>query len=265
MDGLMFRFIICLGINYLFDYFCIVTYLGRACPDRQTSWPLTLPRGGSWSQRWDRPGRVGWSWRGGIRNASTKSGCSWQNWEMISGGDILLKPFIESYINTLSVKRAYHFFRATLTKIHHIKINYIRTQISYSTPYNNNNNNTWFLYALFPKSPKRLQYIITPVTGYISSRTNSAQFPLPWEYSLPGIAACDNGAGKFKHNNLSHPTGSPFIHLGREQQMWINCLAEGQKCRGDCETRTRTLSARVEWILQYTTTPPLMKHIWKIK
>ena len=29
-------------------------------------------------------------------------------------------------------------------------------------------------------------------------RTYSAQFPLPEEYSLPGIAACDNGAGKFK-------------------------------------------------------------------
>ena len=45
----------------------------------------------------------------------------------------------------------------------------------------------------------------------------SAQFPLPMEHSLPGIAAY-NGAGKFKHNNLSPPTGSPFIHLGREQQ-----------------------------------------------
>ena len=49
-------------------------------------------------------------------------------------------------------------------------------------------------------------------------RTYSAQFPLPGEHSLPGIATCDNGAGKFKHNNLSHPTGSPFIHLGQEQQ-----------------------------------------------
>ena len=48
-------------------------------------------------------------------------------------------------------------------------------------------------------------------------RTYSAQFPLPREHSLPGIAAY-NGAGKFKHNNLSPPTGSPFIHLGREQQ-----------------------------------------------
>ena len=33
----------------------------------------------------------------------------------------------------------------------------------------------------------------------------------PGEHSFPGIAACDNGAGKFKHNHLSHPTGSPFI------------------------------------------------------
>ena len=34
---------------------------------------------------------------------------------------------------------------------------------------------------------------------------------------LAGITAY-NGAGKFKHNNLSPPTGSPFIHLGGEQQ-----------------------------------------------
>ena len=51
-------------------------------------------------------------------------------------------------------------------------------------------------------------------------RTYSAQFPLPREHSLPGIAAY-NGAGKFKHNYLSPPTGSPFIHLGREQQYLI--------------------------------------------
>ena len=37
-------------------------------------------------------------------------------------------------------------------------------------------------------------------------RTYSAQFPLPREHSLPGIAAY-NGAGKFKHSNLSPPTG----------------------------------------------------------
>ena len=37
--------------------------------------------------------------------------------------------------------------------------------------------------------------------------------------------------------------------------MWINCLAEGQKCRGDGEIRTRALSVRVERMLQYTTTP----------
>ena len=31
-------------------------------------------------------------------------------------------------------KETYHFFRATLTKIHHIKINHIWTQISYNSP-----------------------------------------------------------------------------------------------------------------------------------
>ena len=79
-------------------------------------------------------------------------------------------------------------------------------------------NNSSFLYALFPWGPKRLQCIVTPVIGYISMpHLYSAPFPLPREHSLPGIAAY-NGAGKFKHNNLSPPTGSPFIHLGREQQ-----------------------------------------------
>ena len=75
------------------------------------------------------------------------------------------------------------------------------------------------------------------------------------EHSLPGIAAY-NGAGKFKHNNLSPPTGSP----GSRAAMWINCLAEGQKCRGDGEIRTRAFSVRVERILQYTTTPPHTLH-----
>ena len=44
------------------------------------------------------------------------------------------------HINTLSVKRNLnHFFRATLTKIHAIKINNIWTQISFNTP----NKNIW--------------------------------------------------------------------------------------------------------------------------
>ena len=32
-------------------------------------------------------------------------------------------------------KETYHFFRATLTKIHFIKINHIKAQISYDSPY----------------------------------------------------------------------------------------------------------------------------------
>ena len=121
------------------------------------------------------------------------------------------------------------------------------------------------LYALFPWGPKRLQHIITPVIGYISMpHLYSAQFPLPGEHSLPGIAACDNGAGKFKHNHLSHPTGRVLIYTPESRAaMWINCLAEGQKCSGDGEIRTRALSVRVEWILQYTctTTPPLSYYV----
>ena len=51
-----------------------------------------------------------------------------------------------------------------------------------------------------------------------AAQVYSAQFPLPGEHSLPGKAACDNGAGKFKHNHLSHHTWSHFLHLGQEQQ-----------------------------------------------
>ena len=61
--------------------------------------------------------------------------------------------------------------------------------------------------------------------------TYSAQFPLPGEHSLSGIAACDNGTGQFKHNHLSHPAGSPFIHL---------------QVHGDGKIRTWALSVRVE-------------------
>ena len=67
------------------------------------------------------------------------------------------------------------------------------------------------------KGPKRLQRIITPVIGYISMPHLQCTISTPLGAFLAGIAAY-NGAGKFKHNNLSPPTGSPFIHLGGEQQ-----------------------------------------------
>ena len=68
------------------------------------------------------------------------------------------------------------------------------------------------------EAPSAYSILLPRSLDTFQCRTYSAQFPLPGEHSLPGIAACDNGAGKFKHNNLSSPTGSPFIHLGREQQ-----------------------------------------------
>ena len=65
---------------------------------------------------------------------------------------------------------------------------------------------------------------------------------LAWYSSL-----YNNGAGKFIHNSLSPPTGYPCIYTpGSRAAMWINCLAEGQNCRGDGEIRTRALSVRVE-------------------
>ena len=76
-------------------------------------------------------------------------------------------------------------------------------------------------------------------------RTYSAQFPLPGEHSLPGIAACDNGSGKFKQLSVTSYQ-VPIYTPGSRAAMWINCLAEGQKCHGDGEIRTRALSMRVE-------------------
>ena len=64
-----------------------------------------------------------------------------------------------------------------------------------------------------------LLFIITPVIAYISLSHLQYTLSTSWGAVFAWyIAACDNGAGKFKHNYLSHPTRSPFIHLGREQQ-----------------------------------------------
>ena len=112
------------------------------------------------------------------------------------------------------------------------------------------------LYTRFSHEAQSAYSVLLPRSlATFQCRTYSAQFPLPREHSLPGIAAY-NDAGKFKHSNLSPPTGSPIYTPGSRAAMWINCLAKGQKWRGDGEIRTRALSVRVEWILQYTTTPP---------
>ena len=45
-------------------------------------------------------------------------------------------------------------------------------------------------------------------------RIYSAQFPFPGEHSLPGIAVCDNGAGKFKHmqSYVCHMQPGPHLY-----------------------------------------------------
>ena len=69
----------------------------------------------------------------------------------------------------------------------------------------------------FPMRPKAqvckiaCYYTVLPRSlDTFQCRTYSANFPLSGEHSLPDIAACDNGTGKFKHNHVSHPTGSQY-------------------------------------------------------
>ena len=94
-------------------------------------------------------------------------------------------------------------------------------------------------------------------------RTYSAQFPLPREHSLPGIATY-NGAGKFKHNNLSPPTG-PHLYTWVESSNVDKLPCWRTKVpRRMVRFEPRALSVRVEWILHYTTTrPPVIKNIFR--
>ena len=100
--------------------------------------------------------------------------------------------------------------------------------------------------------PKALiQHIIlyiTSVIGYIlmphlqcTISTPRGAF-LAWYSSMLHY----NGAGKFIHNHQSHLYRVPIYTPGSRAAMCINCLAEGQKCLGDGEIRTRALSVRVE-------------------
>ena len=83
-------------------------------------------------------------------------------------------------------------------------------------PHNNcNNSNNWFLYSYWYQSAS--QCIITPVLGF---RINSA-LRVHFLHSLESIPASRHITGAHMPTQpqyRSHPTGSPFIHLGREQQ-----------------------------------------------
>ena len=59
----------------------------------------------------------------------------------------LLPSFLKTMISTLNVKKTHHFFRATITKIHCIKINNIWTQISYSSPHEAHLKNLQFCFC----------------------------------------------------------------------------------------------------------------------
>ena len=57
-------------------------------------------------------------------------------------------------------KEPYHFIRATLTKFHHIKINHIWTQVSYSSPHEAHLRNKRVAFVKKEKYVVKLQKVI---------------------------------------------------------------------------------------------------------
>ena len=110
---------------------------------------------------------------------------------------------------------------------------------------------TGFYIVLFISRSKHFQWINTLVIGF---RINSA-LRVHFLYSLRSILASRHFTGVHMptHHNL-HPTGSPFIHLGREQQSGWSVLLKDKSIRRR-GNRTRALSMRVEWSHHYTTAP----------
>ena len=97
----------------------------------------------------------------------------------------------------------------------------------------NNNNNNWFLYSAFlvwDTTQSALQWIITPVTGY---NINPALI-VHLLNSLGSILARHHFRGAHTHIKrqhwFSHPTGYPFIHLGREQQCGLKVPWNANAC-----------------------------------
>ena len=77
-------------------------------------------------------------------------------------------------------------------------------------------------------------------------RTYSAQFPLPGEHSLPGIAACDNGVANL-NTIICHILPGPHLYTWVESSNVDKVPCWGTKVHGDGEIRTRALSVRVKW------------------
>ena len=75
---------------------------------------------------------------------------------------LCLSPSLSSSISqsTLTSEETYHFFRATLTKIHHIKINQNFTLISHSTPYESHLKNQKVNFAKKEKNAVKSQKVI---------------------------------------------------------------------------------------------------------
>ena len=115
-------------------------------------------------------------------------------------------------------------------------------------------------------------------------RIYSAQFPLPGEHAVPSITACEmalanshilpgphlytwvesSNVDKFVggHTNRRISQNGPCTQCTGGTDSSVRVTVDESPCwwtkvHGNGEIRTWTLSARVEWILQYTATPPV--------
>ena len=164
------------------------------------------------------------NWSGNVREGLARENRENKTLAKITAYTVLLLV-LSFYIIKLSIFILHHVFKRvqkiyTFTLVSPSKFLTYNFLQSFSVFFNNNNSS--YLYALFHEAQSAYSILLPRSWDTFQCRTYSAQFPLPREHSLPGIAAY-NGAGKFKHN-LSPPTGSPFIHLGREQQCGVDKL-----------------------------------------
>ena len=86
----------------------------------------------------------------------------------------LILPYI-NYCNIhWASKETYHFFRATITKIHFIKINHIWTQISYCSPNESHLKNLRVSFVKKEKNAVKLQ-----IKGHFKKITETARWKPP--------------------------------------------------------------------------------------
>ena len=98
-----------------------------------------------------------------------------------------------SILYTLSIKRnSYHFFRATLTKIHNIKINYIWTQISYCSPYEAHLKKSRIAFVKKEKNAVKSQKVIFQKSQKLLTESLNSYYSYSFNFN-GGLCNCRTG------------------------------------------------------------------------